>query len=130
MVSTATTNALQEVAERIRELRILSGYTEEQMSEYTGVSLEEYLVYEAGETDLPFTFIHKCALTFGVEITDLLEGRKAEIIPTIYAHALPGGQVVKEDYLQLAKELVDKYGDQFTEDMVDQMMRNYGTPAE
>lgn len=30
----------------------------------------------------------------------------------------------------LAKELVDKYGDQFTEDMVDQMMRNYGTPAE
>ncbi|MCR5098523.1 MAG: hypothetical protein K6B14_06210 [Lachnospiraceae bacterium] len=30
----------------------------------------------------------------------------------------------------LAKELVDQYGDSFTEDMVDQMMRNYGVPAE
>ncbi len=74
MVNTATTNALQEVAERIRELRILSGYTEEQMSEYTGVSLAEYRVCEAGETDLPFTFIHKCALTFGVEIMELMAG--------------------------------------------------------
>ena len=73
MVST-TTNALLEVAERIRELRILSGYTEEQMSQMTGVSLDEYLVYERGENDLPFTFIHKCALTFGVEIMELMEG--------------------------------------------------------
>ncbi len=30
----------------------------------------------------------------------------------------------------LAKELVDEYGDSFTEDMVDQMMRNYGVPVD
>ena len=30
----------------------------------------------------------------------------------------------------LAKQLVDEYGDSFTEDMVDQMMRNYGVPPE
>ena len=30
----------------------------------------------------------------------------------------------------IAKELVDEYGDSFTEDMVDQMMRNYGVPAD
>ena len=74
MVSTTTTGALQEVAERIRELRILSGYTEQEMAQYTGVSLEDYLIFEAGEADLPFTFIHKCALTFGVEIMELMEG--------------------------------------------------------
>ena len=73
MVST-TTGALKEVAERIRELRILSGYTEQEMARYTGVSLDDYLVSEAGETDPPFTFIHKCALTFGVEIMELMEG--------------------------------------------------------
>ncbi len=39
MVSTTTTSALQEVAERIRELRILSGYTEQEMASLTGVSL-------------------------------------------------------------------------------------------
>ena len=42
-----------------------------------------------------------------IRIWDLLEGKQAEIIPTIYAHALPGGQVVLEDFLQLAQELVD-----------------------
>ena len=29
-----------------------------------------------------------------IRIWDLLEGKQAEIIPTMYAHALPGGQVV------------------------------------
>ncbi len=29
--------------------------------------------------DLPFTFIHKCALAFGIEITDLLEGYSAHL---------------------------------------------------
>ena len=72
--TTTTTGALQEIAERIRELRILSGYTEQEMAALTGVSPEEYLIYEAGETDLPFTFIHKCAMTFGVEIMELLQG--------------------------------------------------------
>ena len=73
MVNTAT-GALLEVAERIRELRILSGYTEQEMAQYTGVDTADYLAYEQGESDLPFTFIHKCALTFGVEIMELLEG--------------------------------------------------------
>ena len=30
----------------------------------------------------------------------------------------------------LARQLVDEYGDSFTEDLVDQMARNYGVPAE
>ena len=38
MVNTTTTGALQEVAERIRELRILSGYSEREMAGLTGVS--------------------------------------------------------------------------------------------
>ena len=29
----------------------------------------------------------------------------------------------------LARQLVDEYGDSFTEDLVDQMSRNYGVPA-
>ncbi|MDR1328608.1 MAG: AMP-binding protein, partial [Oscillospiraceae bacterium] len=33
-----------------------------------------YRLYESGAEDLPFSFIHKCALLFGVDISDLLEG--------------------------------------------------------
>lgn len=42
-----------------------------------------------------------------IKVTDFLTERGVEIIPTIYAHALPGGAVVKSDFLRLADELVD-----------------------
>ena len=43
-----------------------------------------------------------------VQVTDHLRQHGCEIVPTIYAHALPGGAVVKEDFLRLANELVDR----------------------
>lgn len=42
-----------------------------------------------------------------VQVIDFLREKGCEIVPTIYAHALPGGPVVKEDFLRLAEELVD-----------------------
>lgn len=42
-----------------------------------------------------------------VKVVDFFKSHGCEIIPTIYAHALPGGAVVKEDFLRLANELVD-----------------------
>ena len=69
-----TTGMMLEVVERIRELRLDCGYTEEQMSESTGFSVEDYRKFESGGADLPFSFIHKCAMTFGVEMMELLAG--------------------------------------------------------
>lgn len=43
-----------------------------------------------------------------VQVIDHLRQHDCEIVPTIYAHALPGGAVVKEDFLRLANELVDR----------------------
>ena len=70
---------LQEIALRIREMREIMGFTVEEMAEKTDLDRETYLRYESGEADLPFTFIHKCALAFGIEITDLLEGQSAHL---------------------------------------------------
>ncbi len=42
-----------------------------------------------------------------IKVVPLLREHGCEIIPTIYAHALPGGPVIKEDFLRLANELVD-----------------------
>ncbi len=77
MSTQSTMTQLHEIAYRIREMREVMGFTEEEMAEKTEVSLDEYRDYEACRTDLPFTFIHKCALAFGIELTDLLEGRGA-----------------------------------------------------
>ena len=79
MQNNPVTNKLAEVAKRIGELRDIYGFTAEEMAEKTELTLEEYLAFEKGEEDLPFTFIHKCALAFDVEITDLLEGQSAKL---------------------------------------------------
>ena len=78
-MTNTTATELWEVALRIRELRQIIGYSPVQMAEATEVSVEEYLSYEQGKQDFPFTFLHKCALTFGVELTELLEGRSAKL---------------------------------------------------
>ena len=74
-----TENSLMEVASRIRDLREILGYTTAAMAEKTDVDEALYLSYEAAKVDLPFTFIHKCAQVFGVDMSDLLEGRSAKL---------------------------------------------------
>lgn len=72
-------NMLAEVSQRIREMREVSGISVDEMALKTEVSVEQYLTYEKGEADLPFTFIHKCSLAFGIEMTELLEGSGARL---------------------------------------------------
>ena len=79
MADKTVTNKLAEVAQRIEELREIYGFSNAEMAEKTEVTLEEYLSFVKGEEDLPFSFIHKCALAFDVEITDLLEGQSAKL---------------------------------------------------
>ena len=70
---------LAEVGARIREMREISGYSVSDMAALTEVSVKEYQAYEDGLADFPFTFIHKCALAFNIEITDILEGHSAKL---------------------------------------------------
>ena len=79
MTSQSTANQLQEIALRIREMREILGYSMQKMADATEVSEEIYRRYESGTVDLPFTFMHKCAKVFGLEITDLLEGHSAKL---------------------------------------------------
>ena len=68
-----------EIATRIRGMREILGWSEADMAEKTGLTQEEYAAYEGGGVDLPFTFIHNCALAFGMELTELLEGREPNL---------------------------------------------------
>ena len=79
MTNQSSTNQLMEVASRIREMREILGYTVREMAEKLELGEEIYVQYETGTVDLPFTFIHKCAKIFGVEITVLLEGHSAKL---------------------------------------------------
>ena len=79
MTNQSTANQLMDIAMRIRDMREILGYSMQKMAELTEVSSEMYKLYESGTVDLPFTFLHKCAKIFGVEITVLLEGDGARL---------------------------------------------------
>ena len=88
---------MREIALRIREMREISGLTQETMAEKVEVTLDAYIRYENGQDDFPFTFIHKCAQVFGIGITDLLEGRSAHLSSYTVTRKGHGLQTAKED---------------------------------
>ncbi|MDR0841450.1 MAG: AMP-binding protein [Christensenellaceae bacterium] len=96
-----TSPELREVAARIHELREIAGYTQEEMAQYANVSVEDYRLYEAARADLPFSFIHKCALTFNVGITDLMEGQSARLSSYTVTRRGQGQTTAKEPGIEI-----------------------------
>ena len=90
-------NQLSEVAARIKGTREIMGWSTARMAKKTEVDEAQYRAYESGEADLPFTFIHKCALAFGIEITELLEGQGAHLSSYTVTRAGNGKETAKED---------------------------------
>ncbi len=100
-MSDMSSAALNEVAKRIREMREIFDISVEDMASKTEVSVEDYLAYESGKKDFPFSFIHKCALTFGIGITDLLEGQSAQLSSYTVTRKGEGQTAAKEDGISI-----------------------------
>jgi len=96
-MSTKQPNELNEVALRIREMREISGFTCEEMAKKVDVDFDLYCRYENGELDFPFSFLHKCALEFGIGITELLEGKSAKLTSYTVTRKGSGQVTAKED---------------------------------
>ena len=97
----STDKKLLEIALRVREMREISGFTIEQMAAKTDKSTEEYVAYESGLNDFPFSFLHKCAAAFGIEITDLLEGQSPHLSSYTVTRKGQGQQTAKEDGIEI-----------------------------
>ena len=70
---------IQQIASRIRELRLISGFSLEEMAQRTALSVEEYAACEAGQRNLSIAFLYRCTLSFGVDMGDLLEGHSPKL---------------------------------------------------
>ena len=114
MNSETAKTRLTEIAKRIYEMREIMGWTVEEMAEKTEVSVESYNAYESGEADIPFSFIHKCSLVFDVELTELLEGRSANLSSYTVTRAGKGQQTAKEEGIDI-KNLAPKFRDKIAE---------------
>ena len=91
-----TLTQLAEVATRIKELREIMGISAYTMAEKTNVDVEQYRAYESGKIDIPFSFIHKCALALKVEMTELLEGNTAKLTSYTVTRKGQGQETAKE----------------------------------
>ena len=99
---------IREVADRIRELRMISGISVEEMAQRTNVTPEEYMAYEAGSCNMSIAFLYRCVLIFGVDFSDLLEGRSAKL--RTYALTRKGdGQRIEEAHNMIGYNLAPDF---------------------
>lgn len=70
---------INEIAQRIKELRSILNLSVEETAEAVGITAEEYEKYESGKSDFPFTFLYKCAEKFGVDMVELLTGENPRL---------------------------------------------------
>ena len=101
---TAMEDKIRQIAGRIRELRLISGISVEEMAQRTGITAEEYAQCEAGNRNLSIAFLYHCVLIFGVDFSDLLEGRSPKL--RSYALTRKGeGQRIEEAHHMIGYNL-------------------------
>lgn len=68
-----------EIAQRLKALREICDYSEEDMAKKLSVSADTYKVYESGEQDFSVTVLQKCADIFNVDIIELMTGENPHL---------------------------------------------------
>ena len=99
---------LKQIAERVKDLRIIAGLSVEEMAGRTGMSVEEYEQCEAGNRTLSVAFLYHCALNFGVDMGDILEGKS----PKLRSYALTrkgDGQRIEEAHNMVGYNLASGF---------------------
>ena len=98
----------KEVAARIRELRLITGLSIEEMAQRTDLTAEEYTQCEEGNRNLSIAFLYRCTLSFGVDMGDLLEGKSPKL--RSYALTRKGeGQRIEEAHHMVGYNLASGF---------------------
>ena len=105
---------LLEIAHRIRDMRDIAGFTAEEMARKTGTTVAQYRSYERGESDFPFSFLHKCSIAFGISTTDILEGRSAKLSSYEVTRSGEGQIMVNEGGIEI-RNLAHRFRDRIAE---------------
>ena len=109
-----TSSGLMEIASRIKEMREVMGWSTAEMAKKTDVTEEQYRIFESGAADIPFSFIHKCALEFDVELTELIEGHSARLSSYTVTRRGGGQETAKEDGINIVN-LAPKFRDKIAQ---------------
>lgn len=70
---------IMELTARIRELREVCGYSEEELAKELNIPLETYLGYEKNGVDIPINVIFQIANMFKIDFNELLTGESGKL---------------------------------------------------
>lgn len=101
----------KQIGERIKYLREVLEITPQAMAAKCGISLEEYLAYEQGGKDYPFSFLHTVSDELDIDMVELLTGEGARLSSYTIDRKGTGLRVYRRsglDYLQLAGKFKGK----------------------
>ena len=99
---------VKQIADRIRELRQITGLSIAEMAARTGMTESEYEACESGNKNLSIAFLYHCVLIFGVDMSDLLEGKS----PKLRSYALTRrgeGQRIEEAHHMVGYNLASEF---------------------
>lgn len=107
---------IRQIAERIKELREVSGVTQESLAKDLGVPVETYRGYESGDSDIPVSLLYEVAARFNVELTQVLTGENPKLHTYSVVHKGRGVTIQRSrhyDYQSLAPNFVHKKAEPF-----------------
>jgi transcriptional regulator with XRE-family HTH domain len=73
------TEQIKQIAERIKEIREISGISAESLAIKLGVNKDLYIEYESGNTDIPVGIIFNIAELFNIELSVMLGGNNPKL---------------------------------------------------
>lgn len=107
---------IRQIAERIRELRNISGLTLETLAGEFHIPVETYREYESGNADIPVSFLYEVANRFKVELTAILTGENPRLHTYCVVRKGRGASVQRRqqyDYQSLAHNFIHKKAEPF-----------------
>ena len=70
---------LKQIGTRVHGIRTEANYSVEQMASALGITPAEYISYENGSAEAPFSFFYKLAGFFNIEISSVLSGEASNL---------------------------------------------------
>ncbi|RJE47962.1 MULTISPECIES: XRE family transcriptional regulator [unclassified Dehalobacter] len=102
---------VRDIAERIKGLRLLTGWAEEEAARKIGLPVQEYLKYEKGEDDIPISILYEIADCYQVDLTDVLTGVSPKLHDVCFIKKGKGLKVERYDqydFQSLAYQYVNR----------------------
>jgi transcriptional regulator with XRE-family HTH domain len=107
---------VEQIAERIKELREIAGISPESLAKEIRLSPEAYRGYESGAVDIPIGVLYEVAGYFKIELTELLTGEAPRLSKYCLVRKEKGVAVERRSpyrYLSLAYNFIRKKAEPF-----------------